>query len=439
MHLPQVNTLLKQELDLVQQYGHTFVVKQIRLLFAHLKANGQITDDLAVLSSLLHQQIYQNSNKAIYNLTGVVLHTNLGRALLSKEALTAIVQQNQHNNNLEFDLTTLKRGDRDNLVKKLICDLTGCEEATVVNNNAAAVFLVLNTLANKRKVVISRGQLIEIGGQFRIPDIMKSAGCKLLEVGATNCVHLKDYQTALQGKKVALLMKAHTSNYHISGFTKEVATVDLVQLAGEFNLPFYEDLGSGNLFDLSKYGIDEPTVASVLKSGVDLVSFSGDKLLGGPQCGIIAGKKHLIEQIKKNPLKRVLRVGKITLAALEATLKTYQMPELVAAKIPTIRHLTYAFADIYARALELQPIFQQFLPDYLVSVQECQSMIGSGASPVNTLKSCAIVITGDNLQKVVEILKNKPIAVLGSYQNKSLVLDLRCIDDMSGFIDNLRA
>ena len=447
-HLPSVDKLLQStELQpLLADYGRiatTDAVRQVLdLLRQQLRAGQPLTPETVAIPALARRvsgqlgQLFAPRLRSVFNLTGTVLHTNLGRALLPQAAVDAVVQALNTPANLEYDLATGGRGDRDDLVEDLICRLTGAEAATVVNNNAAAVLLTLSTLATGRQVVVSRGELVEIGGAFRIPDIMARAGCQLVEVGTTNRTHARDYEGAIT-EQTALLMKVHTSNYAIQGFTKAVSDAEVTTIAHANDLQMVVDLGSGTLVDLRQWGLPhEVTVRETIEAGADVVTFSGDKLLGGPQAGIIVGRKELIAKIKKHPLKRALRVGKLTLAALEPTLRLYLHPEALAQNLTTLRLFTRPQADMQAQADMLAPMLQHVLgADWTVTTAALHSQIGSGALPVDNLPSWGLQIyptsgkqAGRQLQQLEARLRALPRPVIGRLHDDALWLDLRCLE-----------
>ncbi|HSH12664.1 MAG TPA: L-seryl-tRNA(Sec) selenium transferase, partial [Desulfurivibrionaceae bacterium] len=366
----------------------------------------------------------------LINATGVVIHTNLGRSVLPAEAMARINEVGAGYSNLEFDLATGKRGSRYSLVEALLCQLTGAEAGLVVNNNAAAVLLALDTLAKGREAIVSRGQLVEIGGSFRIPEVMARSGARLVEVGATNRTHLRDYQAAI-GEETALLLKVHTSNYRIIGFTAEVPLADLVALGRQHNLTVMEDLGSGCLLDLSRYGLlKEPTVREVVDAGPDVVTFSGDKLLGGPQAGIIVGRREIIERIKQNPLTRALRIDKFTLAGLEAVLRLYQDERQALRQIPTLAMLSMSPAEIGIKARRLKRLLTKPLADYCrVALLPTVSRVGGGALPEYDLPSVAVSLApaAFSVNELEVRLRRSTEPVLGRIENDLFLLDLRTV------------
>jgi len=448
--LPSVDAVMKAEAAAlaVERFGRPATVSAVRGALAEARKNGKASPQLGIdrFAAAALARLSADAApklKPVFNLTGTVLHTNLGRALLAEEAIAAATSAMREYAALEFDLQGGKRGERDDHLRGLLCELTGAEDATVVNNNAAALMLVLNSLAKGKESVVSRGELIEIGGAFRLPEIMARAGTRLQEIGTTNRTHKKDYIAAI-GPKTGLVLKVHTSNYRIEGFVAGVAARDLAEIVRAKKIPLVHDLGSGTLVDLARFGLaHEPTVAEAIKEGADLVTFSGDKLLGGPQAGFIVGRKDLIEQINRNPMKRALRLDKIRIAALEATLRLYRDPERLARRLPTLRLLTRKFFEIEALALRLAPaILAQIGESFAIEVKRCNSEIGSGSLPLETIESAALAIKpsagkGRALAALTAAFRALPMPVIGRIEDGALVLDLRCLENEKGFVENL--
>ena len=447
--LPAIDRLLREPAlqTLSAQYGATLLTRTLREMQQEardlIRQQQQFPAwhaDWPLEAATRLAQRSRSALRPVFNLTGTVLHTNLGRALLAEPAIAAVTQTARQAVTLEYALDEAERGHRDRALAALLCELTGAEDACIVNNNAAAVLLMLAALAPDREVVVSRGELVEIGGAFRIPDVMRQAGCRLHEVGTTNRTHLKDYRGAVN-EQTALLMKVHTSNYQIQGFTKAVDEAELAALGEELGVPVISDLGSGSLIDLSQYGLPaEPMPQQLIASGVSLVSFSGDKLLGGPQAGIIVGKKALIARLQQHPLKRALRVDKLTLAALEATLQLYRQPERLCDSLPTLRLLTRDRAALLPLAERLLPPLQAKWGDaFSLAIAPCFSQIGSGSLPVDRLPSYAITFTpkaerGGGLDALAQRWRQLEVPVIGRLQEGRLWLDLRCLDDESLFL-----
>ena len=449
---PSVERLLTHEAAAapIAAYGRHAVTQALRALLDAVRAgDAAYSDPESLLAAVANRLEAENrpSLRPVFNLTGTVLHTNLGRAPLPPEAAEAVAAVMTQASNLEFDLERGERGERDDHVENLICRLTGAEAAIVVNNNAAAVLLVLNALAMRKEVVVSRGELVEIGGSFRIPDVMARAGCRLAEVGTTNRTHLKDYEEAITAR-TGLIMKVHQSNYAIHGFTAAVPEAQLAGLCSERGLPLAVDLGSGNLIDFAAYGLPpEPTVTKALNHA-DLVTFSGDKLLGAVQCGIIAGRRDLLTKIRKNPLKRALRVDKMTYAALGAVLRLYLHPERLAERLPTLRLLTRPEAAIHAQAERLLPEITARLGGRArIAIEPCKSQIGSGALPIESLPSFCLAFRppegtrgeGAWLKRLAAALRALPIPIIGRVFEGALRLDLRTLEDEPGFLAQIGA
>jgi len=370
--------------------------------------------------------------KRVINCTGVVIHTNLGRSLLGRESVEVLQMAASCYTNLEFDIATGKRGSRYSLVEEILCDLTGAESAIVVNNNAAAVFLALNTLSFNKETVVSRGQLVEIGGSFRIPDVMSRSGARMIEVGATNRTHVFDYEDVI-GEETALLLKVHTSNFRVIGFTSEVPVSEMVVLGRKHTIPVMEDLGSGSLIDLSPWGLPkEPTVQEIVKDGADVVTFSGDKLLGGPQAGIIVGRKELIDRIKKNPMNRALRIDKFTLAALETVLRNYYDLDTALTNVPTLAMLTVDPITIKKKGQSILRRLGGVLKNKeIVCLAPTVSKVGGGAMPENGLKSWALVLKSQNgsINFLEKSFRSLEIPVIGRIEDDTMILDLRTVSE----------
>jgi L-seryl-tRNA(Ser) seleniumtransferase len=448
--LPSVDAMLKTPAvaALLDHHGRAKVTEELRGTLSDIRdavrAGGTLPDSDGVAAALLARlQHRDRSNlRPLFNLTGTVLHTNLGRALLAEQAIAAAVDAMREAAALEFDLDTGRRGERDSHLRDILCELTGAEDATIVNNNAAAVLLALNAIGEGREAIVSRGELIEIGGAFRMPDIMARAGVGLVEVGTTNRTHPADYSRAIT-PETALILKVHTSNYRIEGFTAEVGGAELAAIARDAGVALLNDLGSGTLVDLSRWGLSrEPTVREAVAEGADLVTFSGDKLLGGPQAGFIVGRRELIARINRNPMKRALRVDKIRIAATLATLKLYRDPDRLAARLPTLRMLSRPQGEIRAQAERLAPAVAALLETkgYAVAPCACSSQIGSGALPVETIASAGLRITapgGTELEALAALFRGLPRPILGRLRDGALVLDLRCLSDEAAFLESL--
>lgn len=446
-HLPSVDRVLRtaEAEAVIARHGLKAATNGIRAALDDIRRTGSTLREPGAIAGAAMVRLERDavsSLRPVFNLTGTILHTNLGRAQLAEEAVEAAVAAMREAVALEYDLAGGRRGERDDHLRGLVCELTGAEDATLVNNNAAAVLLTLNALADGRGVVVSRGELIEIGGAFRMPDIMARAGALLVEVGTTNRTHRRDYEEALRQDGVGMMLKVHTSNYRVEGFTSSVSAAELAPLAQAAGVPLVEDLGSGTLIDLAPYGLrDEPTVREAIEAGVDLVTFSGDKLLGGPQAGFIVGRREAIAAINRNPMKRALRVDKLRLAALEATLKLYRDPARLAQRLPTLRLMARSRAEITATATALVDDVSRVLPDVAVGVVDVESQVGSGAMPLDTLPSAGLSLRpkgpSSAVERLADALRALPRPVIGRLRDGALILDLRCLEDRHAFLSNL--
>ena len=447
--LPSVDRILRHAAlaDVIAQFGLQLVKHTVRELQIDVRSNGA-APDWALAESSYGEHVRQRLNvrvgpglRRVFNMTGTVIHTNLGRAQISRAMAEAGVAAAINPVTLEYDLEQGQRGDRDAAIEPMLCALTGAEAATIVNNNAAALLLVLNTLGLGKSVPISRGELIEIGGSFRLPDIIERSGCRIREVGTTNRTHLRDFASVID-TTTAMLLKVHPSNYRIEGFVSSVETAALATLARAHDLPLVVDLGSGALLDLERFGLPhEPTAAETLADGADVVTFSGDKLLGSVQAGFIVGRREFIERIRANPLKRALRCDKITLAILHYTLKLYQEPERLARELPLIATLTRAPSLLLARAERVaRELMDKLQSPWRVRAAESRCQIGSGALPEATLPSAAVVVDAPNdaaLRDLAQRLRNLDVPVIGRVHDGALWLDVRTVDDIDDLCSEL--
>jgi len=448
--LPSVDKLLRQArvAPLVAAHGHALVAGEARAMLDALRpmvVAGELGRErlepgalVAELAARIERRITPRMRRVI-NLTGTVIHTNLGRAVLPERAIEHLARMMEGPVNLEYDLDGGARGERDGLVEDLLCEITGAEAATVVNNNAAAVLLSIAALAGGRQAIVSRGELVEIGGSFRMPDVMASAGATMVEVGTTNRTHLADYARAIT-PRTSLLVKVHTSNYAVQGFTATVPESELARLARERSIALLTDLGSGSLVDMTQFGLPkEPRPQEMLAAGCDVVTFSGDKLLGGPQAGLVVGRRDAIARIRGFPMKRALRLSKLPLAALEATLALYLQPELLARELPTLRWLARPVAQVRhtADAL-LEPLRAAMAPRYTVRATDMMSQVGSGSLPVDRLPSAGLACepvldgrrgAGTALDALAAALRGLPVPIIGRIAEDRLLLDCRCLDD----------
>ncbi|WP_425538285.1 L-seryl-tRNA(Sec) selenium transferase [Microaceticoccus formicicus] len=441
--MPKVDELLENAeiKKLIEENSRKIVLESIREALDNLRIDikdGLSGEELTNKIDNINQSIAglieagkEHNLIKVINATGVVIHTNLGRSPLPSEVLKGIELVSSGYSNLEYDLEKGERGERYSHLEDIIVKITGAESAMVVNNNAAAVMLILSTLANGKEVITSRGELIEIGGAFRIPDVCLQSGAHLVEVGTTNKTHLRDYENAIN-EETAAILKVHTSNYRILGFTESIDSDELSSLKNAHDIYVIEDLGSGVLIDLSKYGIEyEPTVQDSIRKGVDIVSFSGDKLLGGPQAGIIIGRRDIIEALKKNPLTRALRVDKFTISALEATLRLYLDEEIAIKKIPTLRMLTYTNKELYDRANILKNKLEKTGSNLKFDVIEVESEVGGGSLPLEKLPSYAVSIDSEviSTEYIEKRLRKNRVPIIVRIIKDKVILDIRTIDD----------
>ncbi|SHI66179.1 L-seryl-tRNA(Sec) selenium transferase [Dethiosulfatibacter aminovorans DSM 17477] len=441
--IPKVDSMIEKEefKTYLNKIDQKIVVGIIRKHLDDIRSEISRTDDLKTLESRVEnidndiidklEDLYRSNLRRVINCTGVVVHTNLGRSVFSEEIFNEIKDVLTHYTNLEYDLSKGERGSRYDIVEDVICLLTGAEAALVVNNNAAAVILALNTLSSGREAIVSRGELVEIGGSFRVPEVMRMGGAQLVEVGTTNRTHLEDFENAI-GENTGVILKVHTSNYKVIGFSKSVDSADLVKLGREKGMIVMEDLGSGTMVDLSKFGITyEPTVHECVRKGLDIVTFSGDKLLGGPQAGIILGKKELIDKMKKNQLTRALRVDKFTLASLESIFRKYLLESKALKDIPTLRMIIQTEEEIKLKAEKLYNMIKEKNPHANIKIEKCNSKIGGGSLPEELLDSYAVALYPEktNAARIDRDFRNLEIPIVARINEDRVILDMRTVLD----------
>lgn len=448
MRLASVDAIARSNAltSLVEEWGFANVVDGVRAVQSDLRQHQlNAASDLSLSEYATRVCTWLRENRhlgfqPVFNLTGTILHTNLGRAVLDKDLLLRAIETTTRPVNLEFDLRKGVRGDREGVVRERLIRLTGAQSATVVNNNAAAVLIVLNTFASNREVLVSRGELIEIGGSFRLPEIMSRAGCQLIEVGTTNRTRIADYVNAIS-EKSALLMKAHPSNFHIQGYTECATEKQLAELSQQTGIPFVLDLGSGALVDLEKLHLPkEPLPADSLSNGTDLVTFSGDKLMGGPQAGIIVGRADLIERIDSNPLKRALRMDKLSLALLDETLKAYEDPTTMHRHVKLLRDLTLSHKELQHRARSVDKVLKSIASTLTFEIVESHSVIGSGSQPTTRLPSLAVAVSHtqeSELRTFEQLLRDLKPAVIGRRSKSRLLFDMRGAEPLDDLLETL--
>lgn len=444
-HIPQIDEILREEalISLCAEAPRTIVLEAVRAAVQTVRRSildgsaVDITDKESLKKKIIEEtQVQvavqmQPSLRRVINATGVVLHTNLGRSILSEKAIAAMEGVARGYSNLEFDLEKNSRGSRHSHIEEVITRLTGAEAAMVVNNNAAATMLCLSAMAEGKEVITSRGELIEIGGSFRVPDIMEQSGAKLCEVGTTNKTHLVDYERAYKEGETGALLKVHTSNYRIIGFTEEASLSELKELSLKLDLPLIYDMGSGLFVDLSPYGVDEPTIPEIMKNGADVLMCSGDKLLGGPQAGILVGKKEYIDRMKKHPLARAFRVDKLTIAALTATLYEYFDVEKAEKRVPVLRMISQRPEELKKRADELSEKIAALSSSFKVQTESCKDQVGGGSAPGFYMDGYMTSVSVENVsaQKMEEVLRTEELPILCRISHDSVCIDVRTLQD----------